>query len=103
MEEILGRGAEYEEVLTHLSIALAEKAARKQAQQERFEALRMQQAKAMAMAKAETQRKAEMEAAKAAIKQVQAPPQPKSKFGKFGAKFTENVLFPSGGGSNSMF
>ena len=58
----------------------------------------------MAMAKAETQRKAELEATKAAIKVVQAgPPPPKSKFGKFGAKFTENVLFPSGGGENSMF
>lgn len=54
----------------------------------------------MAMAKAETQRKAEIEAAKPApVKQ--APP--KGKFGKFGAKFTENVLFPSSGGSNSMF
>lgn len=90
-------------MLTYPRIVLAEKAARKQAQQERFEALRLQQAKAMAMAKAETERKAELEAMKAAIKQVQAPPQPKSKFGKFGAKFAENVLFPKGGGENSMF
>lgn len=27
----------------------------------------------------------------------------KSKFGKFGAKFTETVLFPSSGSSSSMF
>jgi hypothetical protein len=80
-------------------IAAAEKAARQAAQQERFEALRLQQAKAMALAQAESQRKAEIEAAQ--------PPKektaPKSRFGKLGAKFTENVLFPSSGGSNSMF
>jgi len=53
----------------------------------------------MALAAAETQRKAEIQAAQ--------PPKektaPKSRFGKLGAKFTENVLFPSAGGSNSMF
>jgi len=53
----------------------------------------------MALAAAETQRKAEIAAAQ--------PPKektaPKSRFGKLGAKFTENVLFPSAGGSNSMF
>lgn len=53
----------------------------------------------MALAAAESQRKAEIEAAQ--------PPKektaPKGRFGKLGMKFTENVLFPSSGGSNSMF
>lgn len=53
----------------------------------------------MALAKAEAQRKAEIEAAEP----PKVKPAPKGRFGKLGAKFTENVLFPSGGGSNSMF
>jgi hypothetical protein len=69
------------------------------AKQERFEALRFQQAKAMALAKAEAQRKAEIEAAQP----PKEKPAPKGRFGKFGSKFSESVLFPSGGGSNSMF
>lgn len=59
----------------------------------------MQQAKAMALAKAEVQRKAEIEAA-----QPPPPkPAPKGRFGKFGSKLADNVLFPSSGNSNSMF
>jgi hypothetical protein len=81
------------------SVAAAEKAAKQAAAQQRFEALRMQQAKAMALAKAESQRKAEIEAAQP----PKEKPAPKSRFGKLGAKFSENVLFPSGGNNNSMF
>jgi hypothetical protein len=61
--------------------------------------LRLQQAKAMALAQAESQRKAEI----AAAQPPKEKPVPKSRFGKLGAKFTENVLFPTSTGSNSMF
>jgi hypothetical protein len=53
----------------------------------------------MAIAKAELQLRAE-----AAKHEEPAPkPQLKSKFGRFGAKFTENALFPAGGDQSSMF
>ena len=82
-----------------ISIQAADKAARRAESQTKFEALRSEQMKSMAIAKAETQRKVETAA--------RAPPAaksaPKSKFGKFGAKFAESVLFPSGGEKSTMF
>lgn len=53
----------------------------------------------MAMSRAEAQRKAEVVAA-----QPKAPKkEPKGKFGKLGAKFTDAVLFPEGGKSSTFF
>jgi hypothetical protein len=81
------------------SVAAADKAAKKAEQQAKFEALRAEQQRKMAISKAEQQKRAEV-----AAKAAPAPkPQPKSKFGKLGVKFTESVLFPAGGQNSTMF
>jgi len=81
------------------SIQAADKAAKKAEGQAKFEALRSEQMRKMAISRAEAQRQAEVAAKAAPV----AKPAPKSKFGKFGTKFADAVLFPSGGEKSTMF
>lgn len=53
----------------------------------------------MALSRAKAQREAEVEAAKP----VMVKEKPKSKFGRFGQKLGEAVLFPEGGKNSTMF
>jgi hypothetical protein len=85
--------------LTRCSIQAAEKAAKKAEQQAKFEVLKAEQAHKMNIARAEVQRK--LESAK--FEEVKEKPKAKTKFGKFGQKFSEAVLFPQGGGNSTMF
>jgi hypothetical protein len=62
--------------------------------------LRAEQIHKMHLAKAEAQKKADA----ARYEVVEKPKtKPKSKFGMFGQKFTDAVLFPQGGEKSTMF
>jgi hypothetical protein len=81
------------------SIAEAAKAAKKAEAQAKFEALRSEHMQKMAIAQVQVQRRAE-----AAKFEPPAPKeQPKSKFGKFGAKISDAILFPAGSNNSTMF
>lgn len=86
-------------LLNRRRILQAEKDAKKADQRAKFEALRAEQQKKMALSRAKAQREAEIQAALP----VAPKPQPKSRFGKFGAKLSEAVLFPEGGKNSTMF
>jgi hypothetical protein len=80
------------------SIAQAEKEAVKAAARAKFEAARAVQMHKMRMDKAAAQAKVEM--ARLAPK---VRVEPKTKLGRFGAKFSAAVLFPEGGNNGTMF
>ncbi len=81
------------------SIRAADKASRKAEAQAKYEAARSEQLQKMAIAKAEAQRQAETAAKASTV----VKPAPKSMLGRFGARLTEAVLFPSGGEKSTMF
>lgn len=66
-----------------------------------YDALQSEKGRQLAIFKAEAQKKAELAAGDKAQEAIRR--QPKSRLGRFGAKFADAVLFPSTGSENSMF